>query len=128
MKRLLVLALVFALIACSSSPGRTAIEGFVTGDGGTPLPGVVVTATDASGNSRSATTDANGRYSIAGVAAGEYTVVAALDGFATTTRRVRTTSNGIAITHMALRLGAVAESVTVTAAAPMRVGDRKSVV
>jgi iron complex outermembrane receptor protein len=78
-KRILVVALGLLLLgaglALAQETGR--IEGRVTRQDGTPLPGVTVSVSDLN---RSATTDASGAYVIDGVPPGTYTVAFSLSG------------------------------------------------
>jgi hypothetical protein len=81
---LALLALSFA----SLTPARAAggeIGGAVTDPQGGIVAGAQVTATDAATQkSSTATTDAQGRYKIAGLAAGTYVVAVTAQGFAET--------------------------------------------
>jgi Ca-activated chloride channel family protein len=134
MKRLLVPTLVFALIACNTStppvklstlPGPSAIQGMVVDDMGGSLPGVTVTATDSRGGSRTAVTDSAGKYAINGIAAGSYVVTATLAGMRATSAKVTVERDKITFAELTLRLATVAESITVTAAAPMTVNRER---
>ena len=76
----LALALSATLANAQAATGR--ISGTVRERLGSPMEGARVTATNtATGSARSATTAANGTYTIVGLAPGEYTVAASLVGF-----------------------------------------------
>src|SRR5262245_61846018 len=99
MKRSLVVFLLL-VAACASQNMRTLptpptgmVRGVVADSGGTVLPGVTVTVAN-----RSAVTDAEGRFMITGIPAGEYQFVAELLGFSRTVYRVKlTTDRGAAV-------------------------------
>lgn len=79
--------MVFVLLWCSGGAARaqttTSLSGTVRDDSHAVLPGVIVTATNAStGVTWSATSGADGRYTIAGLTPGTYSVAATLSGFA----------------------------------------------
>lgn len=57
------------------APGFS-VSGQVTTGAGTGVADVLITATDANGNGRSATTDANGNYTLQGLAEGSYDLTA----------------------------------------------------
>ena len=82
---------------------------------GARLPGVRVTATQTeTGLARTATTDAEGRFTFAGLPAGEYGFRAELTGFRTVVRTgIRLTVAEQASVTLTLQVGA-AEAVTVT--------------
>ncbi|MPZ19085.1 MAG: TonB-dependent receptor plug domain-containing protein [Luteitalea sp.] len=61
------------------TPDRVVINGHVTDEAGTALPGVVVTI---DGTARETTTDGDGRFQIDGLRPGRYVIRAALSGFA----------------------------------------------
>ncbi|HYP52584.1 MAG TPA: carboxypeptidase-like regulatory domain-containing protein, partial [Pyrinomonadaceae bacterium] len=75
-----LLAVVSAGASASAQGG--AIAGRVVNQKGEPVAGATVTATDASGRKRQATTDGEGRFRIEGLAPGSYGVTANAKGFA----------------------------------------------
>jgi outer membrane receptor protein involved in Fe transport len=97
------------------------IAGTITDSSGGALPGALVTARNAdTGLARSVPTGTDGAYRIEFLPIGNYVVEAVLDGFKTAHR------SGIALrvsdtvrVDVALELGALAEMVTVNAAAPL---------
>ncbi|MFZ2490745.1 MAG: TonB-dependent receptor [Thermoanaerobaculia bacterium] len=112
-----ILALcVGSLFAQSSSTG--ALTGVVSQDG-VPLPGVTVTASSPSMQGvRTTVTNEAGGYNFGALPPGDYTVRFELTGLQTATQRVKV---GVAQTtraDTALSMSAVAEAITVTAAAP----------
>ena len=109
-----LLILSSALPAFAQSSG--AITGVVRNAGGEPMPGATVTAINQdTGTSRGARSDANGAYSLTGLAPGLYSVSAELPGYGRTGRQeVRLAADQAATLNLTLDLK-VAEEVTVTA-------------
>jgi hypothetical protein len=97
-----------------------AIGGTIT-DGTAPVPGVTVTATNVdTGFSRTVTTTENGSFRFPSVPAGVYTVKAELSGFATVTvERVEVRIATTRTLEVTMKPSKVAESLTVTAEAPL---------
>ncbi len=85
------------------------------------LPGVAVTATSSAlQGSRETVTDAQGRYRISPLPIGTYTLVFTLSGFRTLRREeVRLTAGLTARIDVALTVGGLEETVTVSGAAPV---------
>lgn len=84
------------------------------------LPGVGITATDRdTGQKRQTVTDDQGRYVLAQMKVGNYTVQAELPGFQTGSRDVTLTLEGDTVVNFTLTVGAAATEVTVTSEAPM---------
>jgi hypothetical protein len=111
--------LVLAAVAAFAQGTTTSnLTGSVTTDGA-PLPGVLVTITSPNlQGTRTAITNEAGTYNFPGIPPGQYTVLFELDGMQPITRRVDV---GVAQTGRAnanMRLSALAEAITVTAAAP----------
>ena len=129
MKRNAIVLLVLLTLACSHSQQPRYQYGIRSGPGGAvhgivlsddrPIPGATVTLSASEKASRTAYTDAEGRYSFVGLAPGEYLVTTALPGFNTMSTRVRVTPEEGAVLTTALRIAGVSESITVTAEAPM---------
>ncbi|HEX9162146.1 MAG TPA: TonB-dependent receptor, partial [Thermoanaerobaculia bacterium] len=96
------------------------IEGTVTDDSGAVLPGVAITATNAATNlARTVTTDKAGRYYIGALQPGVYTIAAELSGFATQQHKdVRLLIGQLADLHFTMKPG-TAESIVVSAKAPV---------
>ena len=83
------------------------------------LPGVTVTVTsDALQGSRSTVTDRNGSYEILGLPPGRYNCSLALQGFTTVVTAVTVPLGGTTEANVSMQVGAVSESVDVTAVVP----------
>jgi Ca-activated chloride channel homolog len=134
MKRFAVFLMLFAM-ACSSSaplvsvqPGpRGTIGGTVIDPSGAPLPGVTVTLTSKGHGTVTAITDVDGRFTVGGLFADKWIVVASLAGMGSSRQTVELTAQeGVRLTQV-LRFASVTESITVTADAPMSAGSQGSV-
>lgn len=121
MLRLIVVALIAAATVSHAQVTTATILGTVTDNSGAVMPNVPVTATNvATHYSRTDTTDAEGRYSIRLLPTGTYQVEAAAPGFK------KFVQTGIVLevdrtarVQVILDLGALSESVSVTADAPL---------
>jgi len=103
------------------------VSGTVTDSTAAVLPGVTITAVnEASGNSFEAVTDARGAYRIA-LRIGSYQIKATLAGFGAATRTVELLVGQTAVLNMQLAPSAVAESITVSAQAPLLATTTSSV-
>jgi hypothetical protein len=114
-----VLLCVFALRPASlhaQSASSTSIAGAVTDSTGAVVAGATVKLTDKATNTpRSAATNDQGRYFFADVISGEYEITVSKTGFRIT-KTIVTASVGIPLTvDLKLELGAVTETVEVTA-------------
>src|SRR5215468_798706 len=101
---------------------QASVSGTVKDTSGAVLPGVTIEAASdvLIEKVRSATTDGNGRYQIVDLRPGTYTVSFTLTGFNTIKREGVTlagTSN--TVVDADLKVGAVAETITVTGEAPL---------
>src|ERR1051325_1452816 len=118
--------LVFALLVVSMPVGLFAqssngsISGNVADDQGGALPGVTITATNVNtGATRTTVTNEKGHYEVGLLPPGTYNVSAELSGFQPFKRSGVVVNVGTDVAlNLALRVGA-AETVTVTAAAPL---------
>jgi hypothetical protein len=102
--------------------GQAAIAGTVKDSSGAVLPGVTVEAASPAliEKVRSAVTDGTGQYRIENLRPGVYSVSFSLTGFSTVRREgVELTGSFTATVHGELRVGSVAETVTVTGATPI---------
>src|SRR5262249_46544977 len=106
--------------AAAAQPATGALVGTVTGDAGNRLSGVTVTVHNLlTGEQRTATTGADGRYEIQDLTTeGTYQVDVALAGFATAaSENVALVPNTTLVVNFRLKLS-VAESVAVTGRSP----------
>ncbi len=111
------LLLLVPVAAFSQTTGT--VEGTVTDQSNSPLPGVTVElASPNLQGTRSAVTSADGRYRFPSVPPGPYTVTAELTGFGKVQKRATVTLDATAQVHLSLSLSTTAE-VTVTGEAPL---------
>jgi hypothetical protein len=118
-KRILVLAWLVLVPATVFAQGS--IVGTVRDASGAVLPGVTVEASSPAliERTRSVTTNGVGQYSIQDLRPGQYTVTFSLQGFTTTKRDgIELTGTFIATVNGDLRVGGLAETVTVSGEAP----------
>ncbi len=102
-----------SLSAQPSTTPRCAIRGVVQDATGLALPGVTITAAP---GEVTVTTDAEGRYCVAGVQRGRITLVAALDAFQPADRTVEVVSSaGPVVANFTLQPSGFREQVVVTA-------------
>src|SRR5437763_657655 len=117
------IALVWTLGAASAAVAQTgSIAGQVKDTSGAVLPGVTVEASSPVliEKVRTATADGQGNYKIIDLRPGTYTVTFTLPGFNTLKRDgIVLTSDFTATVNVELRVGAVEETVTVTAESPL---------
>jgi hypothetical protein len=119
---LLTLAFVLGLLpAAHAQTGAASITGLVTDASGAAAPGVTVTATNrATSVDYSGASNQSGNYTIASVPVGTYVVKAALSGFRTTaTRPITLEAKQIARVDFKLEVGALEDTLEVTARAPV---------
>ena len=122
MRSTIALALVLSL-ACTSVPrGPQSVRGTVADNAGMPLPGVTVTLHKPSGD-LVAVTDARGQYSLPPIAAGTYRLEMQLAGFNSESVTISVASDRAPALETRMRVAAVAESITVTASAPLGRSD-----
>src|SRR5712691_2076902 len=115
-----MLGLGLAVSAGAQTTGG-AIVGVVTDSQGGVLPGVALTARNAdTGMARTAVTEADGRYRLAGLPPGRYDIRSELSGFAPVEVKDLTLTIGLEMArNISLQLQSVQESVTVTGASPI---------
>ena len=103
------------------------LAGRITDGQGAALPGAKVEI-ESDDESYEATTDANGRYRITGIAPGTYQVAASLDGFSTTRLSGLRVGAGQSLEqNAALEVGALTETVSVMAAPSIVNASRSAV-
>ena len=128
MKRLQrVLAAGLMAAACAASVWAqtdvttTRVSGTITAEDGSVLPGVVVTATNLeTGLVVDATTDSQGFYRLLNLPTGNYSITAALEGFATSSRAdVRLVLASTPTIDFAMQVSAIVETIDVTSEIPV---------
>jgi hypothetical protein len=118
----LAMTLTSASLASAQTVGNANIRGRVTDETGATLPGVTVTATSPSlqVGQQVVISDADGTYRIAELPIGEYRVSYELQGFQGLVREgVRLTAGFSAEINVALKVGALAETITVSGQSPV---------
>ena len=119
----LFLLCVLALIIPRAVFAQASIAGLVKDSSGAVLPGVTVEAASPVliEKTRSAVTDGTGRYRIENLRPGTYSVTFALSGFSATIKRedIELTGSFTASVNADMRVGAVAETITVTGETPV---------
>ncbi len=101
---------------------QASIVGTVKDSSGAVLPGVTVEASSPAliEKSRTVVTNATGQYAIEDLRPGTYTVTFSLSGFSTVKREgIELTGNFIATVNADMKVGGVAETITVTGEAPV---------
>ena len=108
-------------LACGAQSLDASLTGTITDSTGAALPGVTIVASETSRQStRTAATDASGRYRLLNLAAGTYDVVADLRGFAPEARRGLPLHVGAVVNiDWVLGLAPVAQDVVVQADRPI---------
>ena len=124
-----VLALTLVLPALAPAQGTTAdIVGRVTDNTGAVLPGATVTVEHtATGDVRTATTSETGDYVFTLLPIGPYSVRIELQGFQTQLARVTLATGDRSRVDGRLQIGTLAETVSVTAEAPLLQTDTSTV-
>src|SRR4051812_32233361 len=113
---------VAGVLVPASTFAQAAIAGLVRDSSGAVLPGVTVEAASPSliEKTRAGVTDGSGQYRIENLRPGTYTVTFTLTGFTTVKREgIELTGSFTAPVNVELRVGAVAETVTVTGETPV---------
>jgi hypothetical protein len=121
LKTSLFVAAALCLLTSSLASAQT-LAGTVHDASGGVLPGVTVEASSPAliEKTRSAITDGTGQYQIPNLAPGVYVMTFSLQGFASLKREgVELSGGGVTSINVDLRVGAVAESVTVTGETPV---------
>ena len=116
----LLLALVLGLPAMAHA--QASIAGTVKDASGAVLPGVTVEASSPAltEKTRTVVTDSTGTYRIVDLRPGSYTVTFALTGFATVKREdIQLTGTFTAAVNVELKVGGVAETITVSGQSPI---------
>jgi hypothetical protein len=114
--------LVSLVVMSGSASAQSALAGVVKDSSGAVLPGVTVEAGSPVllEKTRSAVTDGTGQYRIPDLPPGTYDVTFTLTGFSTVKREaVELTGTGVVSINADLRVGTVAETITVTGETPV---------
>ncbi|MFB0565691.1 MAG: TonB-dependent receptor domain-containing protein [Candidatus Aminicenantaceae bacterium] len=123
MRKLLSFSTLFLLLCISSIIAQRTtgmIEGVITDEEGTPLPGVTVTIKGPAIASRSLSTDANGKYRFPALSPGEYAVAASIPGFKKYTQEKIPVNVEKTITlNITLEIGTIEEEITVVGESPI---------
>ncbi len=116
-----ILTLVGSSRASAQTQATGTIEGIVRDERGAVIAGAKVSARHVGTNAmREVTTDTSGRYRIVFLPPGPYEVTAEMPGFATVTQSgITVLVGGTATVDLTLKVAPVAETVTVTAEAPI---------
>src|SRR3954454_23161023 len=116
------LAVWLLVLTPAAAHAQSTFTGVVKDSSGAVLPGVTVEAASPVliEKVRSAVTDASGQYRIIELRPGTYTVTYTLPGFTTLRREgIELSTNFTATLNIDLKVGAVAETVTVTGETPL---------
>lgn len=126
MRRLIVLALLLSLAAASRSAAQStaingSVEGVVSDESGAVLPGVTVTVTNLdTGDQRVVVTNESGLYRAPLLPLGKYRVSAELTGFKKFEQTgINISAGQTAVISIKLGVGALSETISVTADAPL---------
>jgi Carboxypeptidase regulatory-like domain len=120
--RVCLSALLLSVLAVPAAYGQGAVAGVVKDSTGGVLPGVTVEARSPAliEGARTAVTDANGRYTIADLRPGVYTVTFTLAGFTVVKREgIELATSFTAPVNVELAVGEVKETVTVSGETPV---------
>lgn len=94
------------------------VSGRVTDGSGAVISGATVSLRDASGGTRQIAAAADGSFRLMGVPAGHYDLTVAAPGFSTNQQSIDLKPSELAMVQPVLAVGAVTQTVEVTAAAP----------
>src|SRR5919198_3535434 len=120
--RLIVAAICLALWPAAASAQTSSIAGEVKDASGAVLPGVTVDVSSPAliEKTRSAVTDGAGQYKITALRPGTYSVTFTLPGFSVVKREnVELTSDFTATINAEMKIGALEETITVSADSPV---------
>jgi len=112
----------FFVFSPTAAYAQATLAGVVRDASDAVLPGVTVEVTSPAliQKARTATTDGTGQYRLTELPPGTYTMTVTLPGFTTVKREaIDVTGSGVIPINVAMRVGAVAETVTVTGETPV---------
>jgi hypothetical protein len=116
----IALIIVLASVAGAHAQSTASVSGTVKDASGGVMPGVTVTVKDdATSRAQESVTTAEGRYQVAGLQAGSYTVTASLSGFKTASAKVRLAPGQPLTIVLTLEVGALTETVVVMSSAEL---------
>src|SRR4030095_12469893 len=118
----LVVVILGSTVLPRSASAQSAIAGVVRDSSGAVLPGVTIEATSPAliERTRSATSNESGQYRVVDLRPGMYTVTFTLPGFSTVVREgIVLEAQFTATLNVELRVGGVAETITVSGASPV---------
>jgi hypothetical protein len=122
MRRLSVAFFLVALLVPAVAHAQATLAGVVRDSSDAVLPGVTVEASSPVliEKTRSAVTDGSGQYRITELPPGTYALTITLSGFSTVKREgVEVTGSGVFAINIAMKVGTVAETITVTGETPV---------
>ncbi len=110
-----------ATIWAQTDVTTTRVSGTVSAEDGSVLPGVAITATNLeTGLVATATTDSGGFYRLLNLPTGNYSILAALEGFATSSRAdVRLVLASTPTIDFTMQVSAIVETIDVTSEIPV---------
>ncbi len=111
----LILVLASASLGVAQTGTTGTIIGTITDESGAIIPGAAVDVLDVATNARrSTTTGSRGEYAVPNLPPGDYRVTVSLQGFRTTVLAVKVEVARSVLGNLALKVGAVEESIQVT--------------
>jgi Ca-activated chloride channel homolog len=119
MKRVLTLLAFLSLVVTAFAALQCVVGGVVTDSTGGALPGVTITVTAPGQPTRTEVTNAEGKWTIRGLAPARYTVTASLEGFNTTQMSITLHDEKPLTTAMQLSMATISEAITVAAESPV---------
>jgi hypothetical protein len=113
----------FNYAAAQAPPGQ--MGGYVTDPSGTVIPNARITITASNGASRTATTDAEGRWVVSGLGSGNFRAKAEMLGFQTSMFNLNYDASQPSSYNLPLNVGNVSETVEVSAQAQTQSGTNE---